>query len=367
MKIKSEYFVFMFIVCILFSITAVSANDNQTDSLNLDMISDDELMQTTNRPFNDFYEDIKDCNDTFDIKNDYVYDESDNNTRLAINQRNLIINGNNHIIDGSNMAKGFVFMKGNTNVTINDLTFINCNQSVVLSSGNVTLKNVNFTGNFNLDSMMGIVTINYAGNLIMDKCNFNSNINTSLILIGYGDVAIYNSHFYNTNAGEISPIFVNRKSLVIENCTFENLSSKYGGAINFRGYYFSIKNSTFRDVNAYLTGGAVVAKYFPILAGTDAHNNPIYRPSENWLIENSEFLNVSSSHNGGVLYIHLVLENPTLPKKTLYINNCNFTDSSSRFGGAIGHLDGALDISNTSFINSRASDMAVQFALPGRI
>lgn len=47
----------------------------------------------------------------------------------------------------------------------------------------------------------------------------------------WGDVAIYNSHFYNTVGDVDGIIIVNRKSLVIENSTFENLSSKYGGVI----------------------------------------------------------------------------------------------------------------------------------------
>lgn len=60
----------MCIICILFSIAAVSANDNQTDELNLNPISDDrisindndKLMEVTNKSYNDFYENIKDCN-----------------------------------------------------------------------------------------------------------------------------------------------------------------------------------------------------------------------------------------------------------------------------------------------------------------
>lgn len=60
-------------------------------------------------------------------------------------------------------------------------------------------------------------------------------------------------------------ILVNRMSLVIENSTFENLSSKYGGAINFKGDYLSVKNSTFRNTHA-ITGGAILAKFFAVLS-----------------------------------------------------------------------------------------------------
>lgn len=49
-------------------------------------------MDVTNKSYDDFYEDIKDCTDTFNIKNNYMYRESDNKSQLAFNQSNLVIN-----------------------------------------------------------------------------------------------------------------------------------------------------------------------------------------------------------------------------------------------------------------------------------
>ena len=237
--IKSKYFVFILIICILFSVATVSANDNQTVVLNQDAISNEGMgvnddvnrIEITNKSYDDFYDDIKDCNDTFEIKNNYVYGESDNNKKLEFNRSNLVINGNNHVIDGFKSARGFVFKNIKVNVTINDLTFTNCNLVIVIDSGNLTLNNVNFTGNLNLGSPTGFVSFENNGYLILNNCNFNSNINSTLISIMLGDVVIYNSHFYNTGGDVDGIIIVNRKSLVIENSTFENLSSKYGGVI----------------------------------------------------------------------------------------------------------------------------------------
>ena len=102
---------FLLIICILFSVSTVSASDNQTAVLNHDVISNDdvELMEIANRAYDDFYDDIKDCTDTFEIKSNYVYCENDNKKQLEFNQSNLIINGNNHVIDGFKSAKGFIF------------------------------------------------------------------------------------------------------------------------------------------------------------------------------------------------------------------------------------------------------------------
>ena len=367
MELKSKCLVFLIVICIIFSITAVSASENQSDvGLSQDLVSDNQLgvvnddldeklMETANKSYDDFYDDIRDCNDTFNIESNYVYDESSNKT-LTFNQTNLVINGNNHIIDGSNNAGGFVFTNNKVNVTINDLTFINCNKVVWLYSGNLTLNNVNFTSNFNSRDSDGLISVLSGGNLILNNCNFNSNINSSLMNLNYGEVAIYNSHFYNTHCGINAPIFVNRKQLIIENCTFENLSSKYGGAIHFRGDTLSVKNSTFKNTHAYMTGGAILARYFEIVVYDDQGNSAI-RPSEDWIIDNCEFLNVSSSHDGGAIYTHSNTGKAEIPPKVIHISNCNFTDSASGFGGAIGHLDGALDISNTNFINSRADNI----------
>ena len=91
MKLKSKYFVFFCIICILFSIATVSANDNQNDALNHNSISNDEigitdndeLMDVTNKSYTDFYEDIKDCTGTFNIKNNYVYRKGDDKVQLG--------------------------------------------------------------------------------------------------------------------------------------------------------------------------------------------------------------------------------------------------------------------------------------------
>ncbi|WP_405268214.1 lectin like domain-containing protein [Methanobrevibacter sp.] len=369
MKFKSKYFVFVIVICILFSISTISASDNQSDvALSQNLISDEQidisndglnekLAAATTKSYDGFYEDIKDYNGTFDMKYDYKYSESDNKPQLVFNQSNVVINGNNHIIDGSNEAHGFIFKNDNANITINDLTFVNCNQAIKTHSGKITLNNVNFTKNFVKDTAFGeeegVVTVDGDGDLILNNCNFNSNINSTLISTTYFDVAIYNSHFYNTQS-VMAPLNINRRGLVIENSTFENLSSPYGGAINFKGDTLSVKNSVFKNLHVGYSGGAILAKFFPIFI--DLSVNMDYRPSGDMLIENCEFLNVSSIHNGGVIYIDLDSGSDGIAK-TLNISNCNFTDSSSGFGGVIADQGGFLNIINTNFVNSAADSL----------
>ncbi len=258
------------------------------------------------------------------------------------------------IIYGSNHAQGFVFRNSNSNIIINDLTFINCNQPIRFASGNIALNNVNFTDNFDKNSQDSpkVISIGQDGFLTLNHCNFNSNNNSTFISASYADVAIYNSHFYNSRSID-APILVSRQALIIENSTFENLSSKYGGVINFKGDYLYIKNSTFKNTYADVTGGAILGKLTRIPLDLD---NPSYgvRPVKEWFIENCEFVNVSSSHDGGAIYFDLDSGAQGFAN-TLHITNCDFAEASSGYGGIIAEQGGILDISNSNFTNSKAS------------
>lgn len=94
-----------------------------------------------------------------------------------------------------------------------------------------------------------------------------------------------------------------RFSLVVENCTFENFNAIYGGAINYKGYELTIRNSKFRNLNASLTGGAIIAQYNAKLNETDLKGS--YLPTDDFVIDSCEFSNVSSGSNGGAIYLDL--------------------------------------------------------------
>lgn len=104
-----------------------------------------------------------------------------------------------------------------------------------------------------------------------------------------GTISVKDSIFsggYN-NRGLIS---ADRTNLIVENCTFENLSAVIGAAINFKGYKLTVRNSKFLNLNAETTGGAIIAKFFP------KNDTKI---GDAFLIENCEFINTTSSNNGG--------------------------------------------------------------------
>lgn len=357
MKIKSKFFVVILIMCILFSITAVIASDGQSGAdsvLNKQFDFDigewiSNLMGTDQKSLNDLNSDMGKCNTTFDMKNDYKYDKSDNVSTFIGFQDSLVINGNNHVIDCSNRPIGFNFPNPNVNVTINDLTFVNCNVSVSLDiQSRFNLNNVNFT-NDNPGGNASSFEILESKNLMLNNCNFDS----SIIGAAYVNTAVYNSHFRSVDYVE-APLTVNRNNLSIENSTFENINTKYG-AVNFKGNCLSVKSSTFENVHSDLSGGAILGGYYSLPFDVQNESSKI-QPDGDMIIDNCAFLNASSAHDGGAVYMDFSSDDE-YKSGPMHISNCNFTDSSSGFGGAFAALSGLIDVSNTSFINSKADDL----------
>lgn len=153
-----------------------------------------------------------------------------------------------------------------------------------------------------------------------------------------------NTQFYGGNFDR-GVITVNRASLIVENCTFENISSISSPAILFKGHNLTIKRSKFMNLNALLSGGAIIGKFFPSLEGG---------LSSPFLIEDCEFVNLTSTGDGGAIFFDMdsgsgfVLQN-------MSIVNSNFTNCKSKYGGAICNLGGVLNVVNTTFKNSSAA------------
>ena len=199
-KIKSELFVFLIIVCILFGVSAVSAGEihNDTDSdieLNHEVLKenvkyDDNLKAepVDNNSFTALSNLINKSGEELNITNDYVFNKSLDSKNLvvgsfpqiSINQTKIVINGNNHVIDGA--GAGAVFSYGNSSgeITINNLIFKNFNLTVIAAQGNVKLNNVTVT---DIDSKDGYALGFGYSNAVIDNCVFSSN-NVKFIVSG---------------------------------------------------------------------------------------------------------------------------------------------------------------------------------------
>ena len=393
MKIKIGPFVFLIIICILFSISTVSAGDDSVDAIyrdadyqhdseinqdpNLDTISEyyENYLNSNSKPnnlkedsgkntgtFTQFHDDLISSEGEFNLSHGYTYDEGDKQEAGIFNIDSIVINGNNNVIDGAGSNFYFKFsikkngfgenegIAGNKiHITFNDLTFTNFNNAPMqFGGGEMTFNNVTFT---NCSSAYTLIELFGYTNSTLNNCNFYSNSVKNYLRGPYEKLTIYNSNFSGTNCFN-SAIEVNRGQLIVENSTFENFNAPHGSIINYKGDYFAIKNSKFMNSNSKLTGGAIIAKYFPL--EYTYGDSIIYYHSNNMLIENCTFSNLSSSSNGGAIHLDLDSGSEHIVQ-TLIVAGCNFTDCRSKFGGALSILGGILNISDSSFKNNNAS------------
>ena len=405
MKLNSRHIIFLLIICILFSIAAVSASDNQaidTDygfSQSIDEISvdgdnglsqsndeisvdedadqdsglnDDNLCEIASNEknaddligdgedyhtFTELNQSISESGDELYLTHDYRYDENlDKDTflneygmlRFSVDKGEFVINGNNHVIDGAGIGPKFDFEKEEGNIVINDLTFKNFKKTALITYGKITLNNVNFTGCSEEED--GIIYVSSA-DLTVNGCSFYSN-NASILISAYKSNVTVNNSIFSGNNNYGQAISASRWQLIIHNSIFENFSFNNGAMIDFKGHRFEMVNSSFINAHSDLSGGVILAKYFPAEITIDGEKQ--YIPSDPILIENCKFENVSCDNDGGAIHIDLDSGAQHI-QKTMNIVGSNFTNCSSKYGGAISVLGGALNIESSKFLDNYAS------------
>ena len=307
-------------VCV---VGAVSANDNQTDSV---LNSNDEYT------YNDLEQDILENNE-LNMSHDYKYD-SQKDSKTVINISNdLTINGNGYSIDASNGASAFHIK--DSNVFINNLTFKNGIEFMIMAeNSNLTFNNVNF-----IDSEANVeyaIVYPSLSRVAFNNCLFDSNINSCNVYSLLSDTKINNTYFLGKGVWSNMHIRSLASNMSVENCIFENITSNYAPAIYSASSSLIVKNTIFRNLFANYTAGAILIQ--------DGEGFK----SEN-LIENCIFDNITSIKNGGALYFI------SFEESISKIINSNFTNCTSDFGGAILKLNGNLNISNSNFTDCYAN------------
>lgn len=156
---------------------------------------------------------------------------------------------------------------------------------------------------------------NFRAFLLVDNCNFTSNVVDSEFEHGGG--AIYNGHGDNS---------------ILSNCNFiNNVAKGYGdeyisgGAVYWEGENGTVSNCNFVE-NSASTGGA------------------LYWDAEEGLLKDSNFNNNSAILNGGAVSAN-----------KLNVNNCNFTDCSSLYQGGALNVFGTVNVTKSNFDNNSAT------------
>ena len=333
MKLKSKCFTFILILLVLFTITAISASDNQTE------------IQTDSgnyKSFEDLNKTLSEGGSVVNLENDY---RSDVNSSIGITldkNYTFTINGNNHIIENLNENNTLTFVNIQGSVIINNLTFKNCADSRMSFNGNATFNNVNFINCTRKDTD-GLLDFISAANF--DHCNFQTSGNVHNFINSMSmQLTITNSIF---NVSQIGTSCISARNYALfDNVTFLNMQSNSAAAINFKGSQLTVKNSKFINLHSTGTGGAIIQKFF----AEDNDKARVAGPP--FLIENCTFTNVTSANDGGAIFIDGSGSDGIL--KTTNIINCAFTNCKSQYGGAVANAGCDLNIINSTLKNNYA-------------
>ena len=336
-----------------FSIGFVCAEDVDNATLTTsDVVVDNEVLTVTDedtvsdgeKTFNDLNNLINSSSSaTIEINDDYKFNnESGDLKKISIinSTVNYVFEGNNHIIDGSGSARLFTIV--NSNVTLKNLVIRNCNNSAIVLDNSI-FKTVNVTFENNKDLSAGGAIYAYQSTLesngdkfIDNSANYGSSIKLlNSIFNGQDDLFVSNVPVYwamlHGSTSEISLV----------NTVFANTTSRYATAI-YNDYMTVVKKSKFINLAANRTAGAIAVK------GDNSFNK-----STVTLIQDCDFIKVSSANNGGALYLDIAGSNYLTGG--VLVNGSKFVDCTSMFGGAVLQLGGTLNIIYSTFENNFAS------------
>ena len=336
MRFKKSLLVICIIIC-LFAMASVSASDVDDAVLASDSIENDIVVSSESSDLDGTFEDlaseIANAESELNLTRNYLYGEND--TQAITIDKSIIINGNGHIIDANN--KSGILVVSAEDVTINNLTFINANSNLgsvfnVRPSSSLTTNNVileNNTANLGVIFVFGQYSSN--NDQIIDSTSST-----------YGVIDVYTggaAEFDNTLMISSKPLvwgFVyafDDAYLDIYNSTFINTTSKYNVAVH-GSKMTRIKNSKFINLHANATAGAIGIKKLG-----------------NFEIDKCTFINVTSEKDAGAIYVDVHTSEDYNP---VLINNSNFVNSYSQFGGAIMQLGGDLIVDNCNFTDNSA-------------
>ena len=347
----------IFILLVFFiSIAAISAAD-LSDTDNSDVLNDFDHSDVLNdiktdvlsendgeKSFNDLSNEIN-ADSNFTLQGDYAFNnETDGSYSGGINiaKDNFVINGNNHKINCNNLSRAFNIT--GKKVVINNLIIENAfggYGSAISANSQLTLNNVTFI-NCSGDNKTynGGAVYSWDNSLNINNCKFidNTGENGASITSSSATVNIVNSTFSSSSNNIIKGhIYLENSELTVVESNFTNTTSKYAAAIFLnRDGKLIIRNSKFLNLHADKTAGAIGARVISDL-----------------IISNCVFDNVSSENNGGSIFVDSFAGDSVF-RSEVNINNTLFNNSSSGFGGAILQLDGNLIINNTNFTYNQA-------------
>ena len=283
-------------------------------------LTNDDILTEDKGTFADLKNKLNGISDT-EVSLDCDYDCDDGLQTITFGS-NVVIDGNGHTIDGKGKSTtaGLFYETNVDNIVIKNLIFINIHRN----------------GGYKDYEHSSVFSFYGAKNLLIDNCSFENCSNR------YGDTRQY------ANGGSI--VLGGVSNFTISNCKFNNISTgTSGGAIglNFRtvGSYDNngdgqITKCSFNNTQSGSHGGAIEC-YYPLVNITYCN-----------------FTSCSPGHmfdsgEGGAIN----LKGPNA--KDCIIDHCNFINNSAYYGGAYSSVDpgsSGTKIINCNFIGNNATE-----------
>ena len=326
MKYGKKIVFIIIIISLFLTLTPSFASDNTTLNANNVNNNDNNFRTLENELIN------TPDGSAFNLTHNYKYNAQTDANIVRIIGRNITINGNGYTIDGGNQ-KDILYLK-NSEVKINNLILANANSdtgsALTAENSRIITDNLTIIHSVGNRGVMLLSDSYYDG--INDKfLNLHSNSEGAIILESSTMIS-YNSLFGSSNNIYKGFVYGPNSRAQFTKCKFENITSRYCSAI-YGGAIVIVRDTTFTNLHANLTAGAIGIKYGSLV------------------VDCCEFYNVGCENDGGAIFADLYNLNN---ENRLIINGSKFVDCESGFGGAILALDGNVEINNTNFFNNSA-------------
>ena len=344
---RKRTLVFFIFLLLIFSLTFVSATDNQTVTKKLTKKSISTINQSTSTTISKVNKLKKNLNTTKTLKNN----QESTNYVYVKNKGNSSSNGN----DSSNpttLSKSFGYVKdGGTILLDGEGTVTTYNVNEAFSSIPNTINGFNI-----ISSNRTNVVLNFNSNNVMNfNRNFSVNISniaftkqsssTNSIIDNNAILTLNNCTFYNTT--HTNGLINNKNTLIINSSVFtNNTATRQGGVVYSENAKIGIYNSTFK-INRANYGG-VISTYNSNITVKDSsfeNNNASFggvfslKDSSELFVENGTFINNSATNNGGVINSWY---------SSYLINSSKLISNSATIGG----VSYSVDSSEAKIINS---------------
>ncbi|WP_407462448.1 C1 family peptidase [Methanobrevibacter sp.] len=334
-------------------------SEEEISSFDEDVLTDGE-----GTSFKDLSIKINSATGVLNLTEDYTFNiETDGNfiNGIPINKKDLIINGNNHYIDAKGQSS--IFKLFDTGLTINNLTFMNSKGSAIFSNySDISTNNVIFS---DCVAENGAAICGHATSFMSSGDKFINNYakkGAAIFLDDDSELELVNGSFVSDKELYYGVIYLSYSKMAILNTTFVNLTSTYSPAIFGTNVKGDIKNCRFVNLYANITAGAIALKNIEeniVIENCTFMNvsskrnggaifNEMVTDLKFWThIRNCEFIDCSSEFGGAILHLGTRLD----------VRNSNFTNNVAKYRGGAIYISNAFDF---TVINSRFFDNTLE-------